>query len=263
MRVARGFIVLLVPAVALGCRARDGGRTGERILCLGDSITLGVTHSSTADTPMQVDPLGGYPGRLARRLGGGVTVVNRGVGGATVGLWLTDPGTTDGRRLWPVLHRLWPDLGPEPPADASSFAAAVLRTERPDTVIILLGVNDLASEEATVGAEVDGVVADRLAALRAQALTAARTALVATLLPNHRDSADLRDRLNARIRVMFPDYLPLGERFAGARWERLLGDEVHPNEEGYELLAGTVATALRERGLVSPAAGTTSRASRP
>ncbi len=75
--------------------------------------------------------------------------------------------------------------------------------------------------------------------------------LLATPLPNHRDPPALVDDLARRIRAAHADALPLGERFAAADWERLLSDEVHPNEEGYELLARIVAEELERRGLIA------------
>jgi len=83
-----------------------------------------------------------------------------------------------------------------------------------------------------------------------QAASVARTVLLATPLPNHRDRRP-GGRSRPRIRAAHADALPLGERFATADWERLLSDEVHPNEEGYELLARIVAEELERRGLIA------------
>src|SRR5207244_2853326 len=76
-------------------------------------ITVGVTHRGARD------PLGGYPGRLQRRVGPQVRVLNRGLAGTTTAFWLTDPSSEDGRRTWRGLLQLWPDLpraGPPPGA---------------------------------------------------------------------------------------------------------------------------------------------------
>jgi len=108
------------------------------IACLGDSITVGVTHRGARD------PLGGYPGRLQRRVGPQVRVLNRGLAGTTTAFWLTDPSSEDGPRIWRGLLQLWPDLPrAEPPRGAKSLTRATLDVDHPDLVVVLLGVNDL------------------------------------------------------------------------------------------------------------------------
>jgi len=230
-----------------------GGRSSPRapvIACLGDSITYGTTHASP--TGSQRDAKGGYPARLARLLGARARVLNRGAGGASAGLWLLDPHQGDGPTLWNVLKRNLdrPPRG-SPPAGAPSLALAVLEGDRPDIVVILLGVNDIFHERQQRGDAVVAVTLDRLDRLREQAASVARTVLLATPLPNHRDPPALVNDLARRIRAAHADALPLGERFAAADWERLLSDEVHPNEEGYELLARIVAEELERRGLIA------------
>ena len=84
-----------------------------------------------------------------------------------------------------------------------------------------------------------------------QARTVARVVLLATILPSRRDPPAMRDALNAGLTARHPDALPLAERFAAAGWEQLLGDEIHPNEAGYELIATTLAEELERRAIVS------------
>jgi lysophospholipase L1-like esterase len=221
-----------------------------RILCLGDSITYGIMRSGS---PPEVDARGGYPGRLEERLGGRVRVLRRALGGATAQLWLTDPRADVGARFWDALHKHLPELPDGPPPDAASVALGVFQVERPTVIVILLGVNDLAYDVPRRGLDVIDEVADRLATLRRQGSSVAPAVLVSTVLPSHRDPAPWRDRLNARIRKDHPDFLPLGERFDAAGWERLLADEIHPNAEGYEVLAAILAEELVSRGLVPSA----------
>jgi lysophospholipase L1-like esterase len=94
-----------------------------------------------------------------------------------------------------------------------------------------------------------GLVADRLDAAVRIASAESGAVLVSTLLPNLRDPADLRDGVNAEIQARHPDALRLGERFTEAGWQSLLGDEIHPNAQGYAVLAGIVADELARRGL--------------
>jgi lysophospholipase L1-like esterase len=223
----------------------------HRIVCLGDSITSGITHTRRDLSGAEQDSLGGWPGRLERVLDG-VRVINRGIGGATTTLWLADSTTGPTAALWRLHHTLWPDATTAPVRDGDdSLALAVLHEDRPDLVVILLGVNDLANPDGneSPSAVVDAA-ASRLDQLRREALSVTPNVLVATVLPNHREPAELHERLNERIRETYPDYLPFGERFAAADWERLLADAVHPNERGYALLAKIAADELVARGLV-------------
>lgn len=239
--------LLAAVVLAAGC----GTSPPTRIVCLGDSITLGVAHSAPQEPP-RFDPGGGYPGRLARHLGRRADVLVRAVGGATTSLWLAPPYDGAGRALWSFLVQRDAELPPEPPPGAETVALAVLQNDRPDVVVILLGANDLMLDGPKQGPAVVGQVVDRLVTLHDQALTVARVALVATILPSHRDSPPLRDAVNERLRARLPDVLPLAERFAGAGWDRLLGDEIHPNADGYELIATVVAEALERRALSPP-----------
>ena len=168
------------------------------IACLGDSITVGVTHRAARD------PLGGFPGRLQHRLGRQVRVLNRGLAGTTTAFWLTDPSSEDGRRIWRGLLQLWPDLPrAEPPRAATSITRAILDVDHPDLVVVLLGVNDLGA--GPTGAKVVERTSARLERIRQEASSPGRTVLLATLLPNRRDPAEPRERLNARLRARHPE----------------------------------------------------------
>lgn len=218
------------------------------IAFVGDSITQGIVGNR------QRDPLGGYPSRLQRRLGGDVRVLNLGVGGASAGLWLQDPQTSEGARTLALFGSIMPDAPAIPDAPAArTVVGAVLHASRPDLVVLLLGINDLGERRDRGPAVVDEVVA-RIDRVYREASANAGTVLVATLLPNHRDPDDLREQINARLRAAYPDHLPLGERFAAAQWTTLLADEIHPSPEGYEVIAEILAKELVARGLVLPPA---------
>src|SRR5438094_5838714 len=244
-------------AVALLALAGPSAATSPPTLviaCLGDSITVGVTHRGARD------PLGGYPGRLQRRVGPQVRVLNRGLAGTTTAFWLTGPSSEDGRRIWRGLLQLWPDLPrAEPPRGAKSLTRATLDVDHPDLVVVLLGVNDLGAEPA--GAKIVERTSARLERIQQEASSPGRTVLLATLLPNRRDPEEPRARLNARIRARHPDALPLGERFAAAGWTHLLADEIHPSEDGYEILAAILSEELATRGYLPGAPSSTTSTS--
>ena len=247
----RTGVLALLPALLAAC-GHDPAATPRVVAFLGDSITYGTVRAGPHGAGR--DRAGGYPGRLQRLLGPRARGLNRGVEGATAGFWLLDPRQGDGGTSWNVLKGLLdaPPTG-EPPPGARSLALAVLGRDRPDVVMIFLGVNDLSTEWSQRGDAVVDVALERLEKLRGQLASIAPTVLLATPLPNHRDPAALVDALARGIRAAHPDALPLGERFTAAGWEHLLSDEVHPNEEGYELLARAVADELQRRGLLDGA----------
>jgi lysophospholipase L1-like esterase len=244
-RVLIGVFVLVTTACATGEEARP-----PRIVCLGDSITAGVTRSIDPPAPPEIDPEGGYPGRLARRFAGRALIRGRGLGGATVSRWLSPPSDPTTAPFWTHLRTQYPDLPATPRAGVPSLAMAVLAVDDPDVVVILLGVNDLHADAASAGSHAVDGVADQLRRLRIQVAATVRTVMVSTVLPNHRDPPAVRDGLNARIRADHPDFVPLGERFTEAGWESLLGDEIHPNARGYATLADSLANELVRRGIV-------------
>jgi lysophospholipase L1-like esterase len=239
-------------AVLLGCTTRG---PVERISCIGDSITQGFVRGGANHTA-RFDPEGGYPGRLRPLLGPSVQVSNRGIGGSSARVWLADPHDGEGNVYWNVMRKGHDDLATtELPKDARSLVDVVIQHDRPQLVIIQLGINDigmarLAQESEARKDEFVEQLVEQLRELERQASRGAQTVLVATLLPNHRDPDDVRRKANRRIRETFPDALPLGEKFEAAGWENLLADLIHPNEAGHQLLAETVAEELESRGLV-------------
>lgn len=256
LRVGQGRrrTAIAITLLALAAPGAAGSPPARVIACLGDSITFGITHHADRDL------LGGYPGRLQRRLGAGVHVLNRGLSGTTTDFWLTPPASEDGRSIWRGLLQLWPDLPRgEPSSTATSITRATLDADRPALVVVLLGVNDLGARPAD--AHIVEQTSARLERIRQEASSPGRTVLLATLLPNRRDPAEPRERLNALLRAEHPDVLPLGERFAAAPWTQLLGDEIHPSEDGYETLAGILAEELARRGYLGGGAASTTSTS--
>jgi lysophospholipase L1-like esterase len=230
----------LVLIIVVAC-----GSDKPTIVCLGDSITEGVTRVGSADSA------GGYPGRLQRRLGDRARIVNRGVGGASTRLWLLDhDAAVREPKWWARFHDRW--QGP-PPRSGQPLVDAVLEADRPDIVVVLLGVNDLYYEgKVTAAADLVDQIAERMETIAAKARAIGATVWIATALPNRRDPEALVDALNTRIRARADDYFPVGERFAEQDWRHLLADDVHPTEDGYQVLADIVAQELVRHGQVPP-----------
>lgn len=253
MRITRRLAVVLLAAGAVACGADRSPHSPARptLAFLGDSITYGIVRGAPAGREAEVDPQGGYPGRLARRLGERARVLNRGIGGATTGFWTAAPESHLGRAMWALVRRAhWFEAGLEPRGE--SVAVAVLASARPDVVVVLLGVNDIYVRRRDTPGAVEAAVAG-LETIVGQVGGVADTVLVATPLPNRRDPPELVAALADAIRTRFLDALPLGERFAERDWQSLFADDVHPNPAGYDRLAGILEELLVARGLVPSA----------
>ena len=221
------------------------------ILAIGDSITAGIVKSGRGGgRPAEHDPEGGYPARLAALLGGDVRVVGRGAGGASTGFWL-DPPSTDPKTARRFLETLWPDFHPDrDPRPDENALSYVLEADRPDLVLVFVGINDLMEHKKDPGGPAPGAVAGRIGAIARGARTPTRPVLVGTLLPNRRDATSVVAAVNQRLRELEPDAVGLDEAFAKAGGSALLGDEVHPDPRGQAVIARAFADALRARHLV-------------
>lgn len=254
-RKPTGLVLAAVLLAVAACGGRDPGRgrTPPTLAFLGDSITYGIVRGAPAGREPDVDPEGGYPGRLARRLGERARVLNRGIGGATTAFWAAAPGSRVGDAMWALVRAApWFEGALEPPR-GESVAVAVLAPARPDVVVVLLGVNDIYVRRRAPAGAVASAVAG-LETLARQLRAVAPSVLIATPLPNRRDPPELVTELTDAIRARFSDALPLGERFAALDWPALLGDDVHPGPTGYDRIAGILEEMLVARGFVRPAA---------
>ena len=128
--------ILICYSACLSCsRTAETEMTPKRIVCIGDSIAYGVLR------PKVTDPLGGYPMRLHAHLGDRATIINRGIPGTTTAHWL-ERELSEG--LLRIIQDSWKDFELPAPSDSSaSLLLNILRYDRPDIVIFLLGVNDL------------------------------------------------------------------------------------------------------------------------
>jgi lysophospholipase L1-like esterase len=238
-------------AAVLAALLLPGRAAAFTILVIGDSITAGIVKSGRGGGhDAEHDPEGGYPARLAALLGGDARVVGRGVGGASTGFWL-DPPTTDPKTGRRFLEALWPDFHPDrEPRAGENALSYVLDGDRPDLVIVFVGINDLMEHKKDPGGPAPGSVAERIAAIARGARTPKRPVLVGTLLPNRRDAAAVIAAVNERLCALEPDAVRLDEAFEKAGGTALLGDEVHPDPRGQAVIARAFADALRARHLV-------------
>lgn len=208
----------------------------RRVAVIGDSITLGLNDSQ-----------GGYPTRAEVSLQASeqtfTTVLNRGIGGWTTSDWLAVPPQTH----WDYFRQLHPEITEPVPPPGLAMAEAVATVDGPlDGVVILLGVNDLVWD-----AQPPSQIVANLHALQDRLRPLAETVLVATLTPSKGISVlGAIQQLNDLIRPEFPDFVPLGDQFlAQPNWYDLLANGLHPNEEGYAVLAAILASELIARGL--------------
>lgn len=220
----------LAPGVSGSVDAARPGARSLRICVIGDSIAAGTGDQRCL----------GWPGRLASRLiadGADLTVYALGVRGDT---------SEDVARRW------------------QAEAEARLPTVFPRALIFQFGLNDCAMRTWADGRSERRVSVERsLECTRATLASAAARyptlmigpapvdddrpgpQLVAGVQQRIRND-DIRD-LDGRLEVTAQDvavpYLSVFAALEGdARWRRatLLGDGVHPSDEGYEVLAGLV-----------------------
>jgi len=182
--------------------------SGLQVLAFGDSITAGVG----------ADMSGGYPDILqdllaAKGLALGVT--NAGVGGETV--------FTGAKRLPATL-------------DASTIV--------PGIALVLEGINGLGDDADSIESTLDALL-DMVAAVRARGGLPILGTLTPVKDPDTRESAV--DALNARIRqIAAQQGIRLADHhkaFGGN--PALLGEDgLHPNDDGYQVMAETWLAAI-------------------
>ncbi len=218
---------------------------------IGDSITAGYVRSGDmAGHPAEFDPAGGYPGRLDALLDDRTLVRQRGAGGSTLASWTAEPRGKPAD-LEALLRSLWPDLPStaRPPRPRQTALSWTLDVDRPDVVILMLGVNDLWLD-ALAGGPPDARGAARgVARAATSARFRGRRVLVATLLPNERDPEGAIEEFNRRLCELEPDCIRLDRDFARSGGSALLGDEIHPSPAGHQVIAESMADALVAAGI--------------
>jgi lysophospholipase L1-like esterase len=240
------FLCALVLSVAphphvVSAGTAELGSTTCPIAAFGDSITWGsyAAQNTVAPYLVSVVPASAhlvgpydtsYPGDLARALH--VPVCNYGVVAEL------------------ILH-------------GRSRFHHMLRQVHPHLVVLMEGVNDLASRRSHAA-----VLRDLRAMVRDARAERSRV-LLATLVPTYYPRHDRRHGVNARVRALNRSIRALAraDHLALANVERAFLrdprgasltqhddglDYLHPNDDGYRLLAGTVAGVIREDRLLTP-----------
>lgn len=185
-----------------------------RILPLGDSITDGIGFS------------GGYRVELFRQAleaGKNITYVGGSMNGPNEVGGETFPRNHEGHSGWTVQQIA--DIVPAPALD-----------EEPHIILLHIGTNDMYQTPQGAPDRLDALI-DELVADNPQALL-----VVSNIIP-FPGSASATDSYNGDIESIIMGHIEAGEnvlfvdQFAGFP-ESELGDGVHPNQAGYERMAG-------------------------
>jgi lysophospholipase L1-like esterase len=189
-----------------------------KVICVGDSITYGLSVAST----------GAYPHQLKARLGDDYTVANYGVSGSTAGTGTDNPYTK-----------------------TASYKNAL--ASKPDIVIIMLGTNDsksinwTAAHKARFKDTYTQLAKDFLNLPGApQVYLATPVRVTRTNIPGIRETALTRD-IRPLIRDVAAELdLPLieNETLLAAGKGYYLQDGIHPSAKGYSLISANVEAAI-------------------
>ena len=226
------------------------------MVALGDSITWGVVRSGLPNgPPMERDPAGGYPGRLAAILAPDERILNRGLSASATEDWLGRPLAIAPGPMRALLEATWPDFRPgrEPAAD-EKMVDYVRATDRPTVALVLLGVNDFLRARMAGRPAEPAAIAARVGEIAARLRAAGAIVLVATLPPNQRDTPAELAATNERLLAHDPDCVRLDLALQPTSGLPVLGDEIHPSAWGHALIARAFAHALKARGLARPRA---------
>lgn len=193
----------------------------KRILCFGDSITYGVT-SRFLDGLTSLSIVEGYVPKLARKLkreyGEGITLINSGVGAE---------GTSDG------LRRL----------------SGELKVFRPDLVLLLEGVIDVNNPYPQLNE-----ARANLRNMMEMILRDGTACIIGTYIPLNKQGFRTRgkdnvEELNEIIRrEAAKQSVPVADHEAAAERNMSLQgpDGLHPNDDGYLLMAETWFQAIQD-----------------
>ena len=229
----RGLLVLFV--VLAGCSGHSSGSTGptsnttaavgldfgantpHTVSAFGDSITQGVLELRRIGVRLETSQ--NYPAVLQgmlQRLDPAWRVINRGLGGERV-------------------------------EDGANRIRDVLAADRPGFILIMEGTNNASHCDDAA------FIVDRLRVMVERAKANRTIPLLGTIPPNFRSptcAQDVIDEANLLIRnLAAAEGIVLAEIFDGMNDRQLFGlapdrDPLHPNEQGYRVMAGIWNTAL-------------------
>jgi acyl-CoA thioesterase-1 len=196
--------------------AADNTDPNDIIICLGDSITLGVAEGNWNGEDQEKS----WPGILRERIN--IPVINAGVQGET---------TTQ------ALYRLYRDV----------------LSKNPRAVIITLGVNDfLQSFDVWVTEHNFNILLSNLGGGNRKIFVAKffTNSILRQKMNEWQFPSDIRDEIIARYDYM---YAALAQKYGveiiSDIWEGVWGvrmtDDVHPSVKGYEIMADHYFAALR------------------
>ena len=197
-----------------------GNNDPRRATAFGDSITFGFLEQRLHDVSPTLVTSNNYPNILQSMLRGqdpAWQVINRGVGGET---------SSQGVGRMP----------------------GVLAADRPGYVLIMEGTND-ATKDAS-----PSLIVTNLEAMVLQAKGNKSIPILATIPPNFRNDDNAKniiDQANAQIRDLVRQQgITLAEIFNGMNKRELWGqapdrDPLHPNEQGYQVMAGIWFDAMK------------------
>jgi lysophospholipase L1-like esterase len=197
-----------------------GNNDARRVSAFGDSITFGVLEQRLRDISPSLVTSNNYPNILQSMLRGvdpAWQVVNRGVGGET---------SSQGVGRMP----------------------GVLAIDRPGFVLIMEGTNDATKDTSP------SLIVTNLEAMVLQAKGNKSIPILATIPPNFRNDDNAKgiiDEANAQIRdLVRQQAITLAEIFNGMNKRELWGqapdrDPLHPNEQGYQVMAGLWFDAMK------------------
>jgi lysophospholipase L1-like esterase len=200
----------------------SNGTTPNKIMCIGDSITLGTDATSTWL------PKDGFRYRLwyyLRRAGVPAQMVGPYSDGGTYAAWDANHAGIGGTTL----------------VTMNGNAAAWIATHTPDVVLILGGINDLVTQTAAATITRLETLIDTIQATPTNPLIIVSTTTIhSTYITKSNDYNALLPAACTGKSVAFVDS---ASDISAANY--MLSDTVHPSARGYEKMAPRLATGIQ------------------
>lgn len=228
-------------------------------MCLGSSLTWGTsTNGGYAK-----EPGGGYPDKLPGLILADVR--NRGWPGSTAGEWSVcgDKSQCPSRyypnyeaSLWQgFIDDIWPDMGALPNPLGATLGQTVVRAGprvQPTVVISMLGLNDNFIYGSTAQETFNALLV--ILGSIANEPGVAKILVNTELTLNTRDPPDYISGYNDLIRTTFgANVIDMATEFiARGGNSSMFGDGLHPDCDGYTIMAQIAADGLVARGLALP-----------